>query len=190
MKRIVLTGGPGAGKSRISDALAAADPSGIYHVHEAATQVYQSLGSRWDRMDVTNRKSAQRQIYRLQVDQEARAAAAARPDQILLLDRGTIDGAAYWPDGPDAYWLDLGTTLPRELARYDAVIWLQTSAVLGEYDGDQSNPVRFEAPEAAIASGQLLRKLWGGHPNLKMVDAFKEFDEKIAAVSAVLKSLA
>jgi predicted ATPase len=189
MKRIVLTGGPAAGKSHISAAIASADPKGIYHVREAATQVYSSLGSRWDRMDVHNRRDAQRRIYALQTAQEATATAAARADQILLLDRGTIDGAAYWPDGPEAYWQDLKTTLAAELARYDAVIWLETSAALGIYDGDKSNPVRFEAPEAAIESGRLLQRLWGGHPNLQKIGAFPRIEEKIAAVSALLAAL-
>jgi predicted ATPase len=189
MKRIVLTGGPAAGKSRVCEALAAADPHGIFHVREAATQVYSKLGSRWDRMDDHNRRDAQRRIYALQSAQEARAAAAARPDQILLLDRGTVDGAAYWPDGPDAYWQDLNTNLAAELARYDAVIWLETSAALGIYDGDKSNPVRFEAADAAIESGRLLQRLWGGHPNLQTVAAFPRIEQKIAAVSALLDSL-
>jgi predicted ATPase len=186
MKRIVLTGGPAAGKSRVCEALAAADTHRIVHVHEAATQVYSALGSRWDRMDIHNRRDAQRRIYALQTAQESRAAASARTDQILLLDRGTIDGAAYWPEGPDAYWLDLGTTPAAELARYDAVIWLETAAALGIYDGDKSNPVRFEAPDAAIESGRVLQRLWGGHPNFQMVAAFPFIEEKIAAVASKL----
>jgi len=186
MKRIVLTGGPAAGKSRVCEALAAADPQGIVLVPEAATQVYNALGSRWDRMNVDGRRDAQRRIYALQVAQETRAAAAALPDQIVLLDRGTIDGATYWPDGPDAYWLDLRTNLAAEIARYDAVIWLETAAALGIYDGSESNPVRFEAPDAAIESGKRLLNLWGGHPNLQKVSAYPSIEEKIAAVKSLL----
>ena len=185
MKRIVLTGGPGAGKTVVCNALAA-DRARIVLVPEAATQVYAALGSRWDRMDIAGRRDAQRRIYALQVAQETRLAAATRPDQILLLDRGTIDGAAYWPEGPDAYWQDLGTTLADELKRYDAIILLETAATLGIYDGEQSNPVRFEAPAAAIESGRMLHRLWGGHPNLRTVPAFRQIEEKIAAVRRML----
>jgi predicted ATPase len=188
MKRIVLTGGPGAGKSRICAALAAADPQHRIAIPEAATQVYAAAGSRWDRLNVAGQRDAQRKIYALQVAQETRIA-LEHPNQILLLDRGTVDGSAYWPDGPEAYWLDLGTTSAAELARYDAVIWLETAAVLGIYDGDQSNPVRFEAPAAAIESGLLLKKLWGRHPNLRTVCAFPLFEDKIAAVETLLRSL-
>src|SRR5947208_10796484 len=169
--RIVLTGGPGAGKTVISRRIAADHPDRIVLVPEAATQVYDALQTRWDKLDLEGRRDVQRKIYRLQIDQEDRTA-SANPGKILLLDRGTIDGAAYWPEGPDDYWRDVGSTLENELKRYDAVIWMESAAALGMYDGDASNFCRFEDAPAAIESGKLLLKLWGGHPNLKHVGAF------------------
>src|SRR6266550_3568365 len=188
MKRIVLTGGPGAGKTRISSTVAAADPQRYVRVPEAATQIYDLLQTRWDRLDLPGRRDVQRRIYHLQREQED-ALATAHPDKILLLDRGTIDGAAYWPEGPDDYWRDLGTTAADELKRYDAVIWLQTSATLGLYDHDASNPCRFEHPEAAIASGNLLNMLWKNHPRVLHVDAFPDLNAKIDAVTSVLEEI-
>jgi predicted ATPase len=188
MKRIVLTGGPGAGKTVISSAIAAADPARYVRVPEAATQIYDLLQTRWDRLDLVGRRGVQRRIYHLQRQQEE-ALAAAHPDRILLLDRGTIDGAAYWPEGAESYWSDLGTSAQAELARYDAVAWLQTSATLGLYDHDASNPCRFEHPEAAIASGDLLKVLWAGHPRLFQVEACRELTDKIAAVKRILATL-
>jgi predicted ATPase len=188
MTRIVLTGGPGAGKTVISARLAAAHPDRFILVPEAATQVYDALQTRWDRLDLDGRRDVQRRIFRLQVDQENRIA-AAHPDKTLLLDRGTIDGAAYWPDGPEAYWQDLGTTLQAQLARYQAVIWMESAAALGLYDGDASNFCRFEDAAGAIQSGKLLLRLWEDHPNLKHVGAFASLDDKVTAVSEVVSSL-
>jgi hypothetical protein len=128
-------------------------------------------------------------MYVLQLEQESRLA-AAHPDRILLLDRGTIDGAAYWPEGADAFWRDRGTTLADELRRYDAVILLETSAAIGRYDGDESNFCRFEDPAAAIASGELLRQLWSSHPRLHFVAAYERIDEKLAAVAALVDLVA
>lgn len=184
-RRIVLTGGPGAGKSVISRRLATAHADRVIRVPEAATQVYDQLQTRWDRLDLPGRRDVQRQIYRLQVKQEDDLA-AANPDKILLLDRGTIDGAAYWPEGAAAYWHDLGTTLPTELARYDVIIWMETAAALGLYDGDASNNCRFEDAPAAVASGKLLLNLWGGHPHLVHVGAFANVDDKMRAVEEIL----
>jgi hypothetical protein len=111
----------------------------------------------------------QRQIYRLQVQQE-QDLAQQHPDKILLLDRGTIDGAAYWPEGAEDYWRDLGTTHAAELRRYDLVIWMESAAALGLYDGDASNFCRFEDAPAAIG-------------------AFTSLDDKIAAVEEILSTL-
>src|SRR4051812_36062926 len=47
VKRIVLTGGPGAGKTSVAAALARAMPERLVHVPEAATRVYGQLGTRW-----------------------------------------------------------------------------------------------------------------------------------------------
>lgn len=179
-QKIVLTGGPGAGKSVIAAEIVRRDGRFIL-VPEAATQVYTQLGTTWDRLDLARRKDAQRMIYRLQVEQEQRLA-AEHPDKHLLLDRGTIDGAAYWPDGPEAYWDDLGSSLEQELARYNQIIWLETAAALGLYDGSHSNTVRFEDADAAIASGHVLARLYLPHSNLKHVGAFAELDDKVTAV--------
>jgi len=186
--RIVLTGGPGAGKTVITTAIALSDPKRFVRVPEAATHVYDSRQTRWDRLDVPGRREVQRQIYFHQVEQEDRLA-AENPDRIILLDRGTIDGAAYWPDGPDGYWTDLQTTLDEQLTRYDAVIWMQTGAALGHYDGDASNACRFEDDAAAIESGLLLGKLWSGHPTIKHVGAYPTIAEKIEAVKHVINDL-
>src|SRR5215471_15957763 len=149
--RIVLTGGPGAGKTVVSRRIAADHPDRFVLVPEAATQVYDALQTRWDKLDLEGRRDVQRKIYRLQVDQENRTL-ESHPGKILLLDRGTIDGAAYWPEGPNDYWRDVGSTPQAELKRYDAVIWMESAAALGQkfYDGDASNFCRFEDALGAI----------------------------------------
>ena len=183
--RIVLTGGPGAGKTVISHQMIARHPDRFVLVPEAATQVYDALQTRWDKLDIEGRRDVQRKIYQLQIDQEQRTL-ASNPGKTLLLDRGTIDGAAYWPEGVEDYWRDVNSSLAAELKRYDAVIWMQTSAVLGLYDGDSSNSCRFEDPQAAIASGQLLASLWSQHRRIHHVEAYANLDEKIAAVEKAL----
>ena len=53
---------------------------------------------------------------------------ALYPERILLCDRGTLDGAAYWPGEPEEFFAAIGTSLEAELARYDAVIFFETAA--------------------------------------------------------------
>ncbi len=183
--RIVLTGGPGAGKTVVARAIAARHAERFVLVPEAATQVYALLNTRWDQLDLEGRRDVQRRIYHVQVEQEARLA-AQHPGKALLLDRGTVDGAAYWPDGPDEYWRDLASNLRAELTRYDQVIWLETAAALNLYDGSDSNFCRFEDADAAIRSGELLKELWSAHPRLQVVSAAPRVDDKVAAVEALL----
>lgn len=172
----------------VSRQLAAEHPDRFALVPEAATQVYDALQTRWDRLDLEGRRDVQRKIYRLQVDQEDRTA-QANPEKILLLDRGTIDGAAYWPEGPEDYWRDVQSTSQREIQRYDAVIWLETTAALGLYDGDESNFCRFEDAAAAIKSGELLLQLWGEHPRIICAPASHDLNEKLGFVKRAIQDL-
>ena len=73
-RAVVLTGGPGSGKTVLSALLAARFPDRFALVPEAASQVYADLRTRWDRSDAERRRDIQRRIYRLQLDQEERVA--------------------------------------------------------------------------------------------------------------------
>jgi predicted ATPase len=188
MKKIVITGGPGSGKTVITAAIAAEQPDRFALVPEAATQVYTQLQTRWDQLDLAGRHDAQRRMYRLQLEQESQLA-AEHPEKILLLDRGTVDGSAYWPHGPAEFWRDVGTTHEAELLRYDAVILLETCATLGLYDGDATNFCRFEDAAAALRSSEQLKQLWSAHPRLVYVDSFPALDDKIDAVRQALDQL-
>jgi hypothetical protein len=97
------------------------------------------------RPDTLARRAAQRAIFHVQ--RELEDAAAGRNAAIILCDRGTVDGAAYWPS-PDDFFAGVRTTLSDELRRYDAVIHLRTPPVENGYN--HQNPLRTEtAVEAA-----------------------------------------
>ena len=186
--KIVLTGAPGSGKTVISAHIARANRARYALVPEAATQVYTASHTRWDRIDLSRRRQLQQEIYRLQRDQEDRIA-AENPHKILLLDRGTLDGAAYWPDGPEAYLLHLNTTHEQELARYHQVLLLETAATIGIYDGSASNAIRFEDAAGAIAAGHTLAKLWLPHKNILKIPAHPNFQDKLAEVQKILDAI-
>lgn len=185
-RRIVLTGGPGSGKTAITTALATMCPGRFVRVPEAATQVYEQLQARWDQLDVEGRRGVQRQIYALQIEQEHRLG-RQHPHHALLLDRGSIDGAAYWPEGPEDYWRQMGTRWEAELARYSQVIWLESCAVLGVYDGASSNPRRHEDAAGAIAAGQKVHDLWQRHQRFAAVRACDTIDRKIRLVLELIE---
>ena len=105
--------------------------------------------------------------------------AALFPGRTLLCDRGTIDGAAYWPDDePDAFFSAMGTTAEAELARYDAVIFFE-SAANGGHAIEGGNPARIESREDALRLDHALRKIWSKHPRFVVVRHNASFFKKI-----------
>lgn len=189
--RIVLTGGPGAGKTRAASALYVRyGSSRVVLLPEAATQVYERLGRKWNELTVAERRDAQRAMYELQLAQEAEAGRRAGAGQLVVLDRGTLDGAGYWPDGVGAFFEAMGTTEAAELARYDGVVHLETASALGLYDHDASNAVRFESAAEAVESDRVMLALWAGHPRLERVRAEALWESKVDAVDAAVRRVA
>ena len=184
-RKIVLTGAPGSGKSTICRELDRRHPGRFVVVPEAATQYYTALGYRWNQLAIEQQREAQRGIFRLQVEQETRLA-DLHPTRTLLMDRGTIDGGAYWPEGAAAYWRDLGTSEAEQLARYATVIVLETAAAIGLYDGTASNAVRFEKAAEALENATLLARLWSAHPRTHLVAASRDMNVKVAAVERIV----
>lgn len=184
-QKIVLTGAPGSGKSTISRELERRHPGKFVVVPEAATQVYLALGRKWNELTLDERRDAQRRMYELQLKQEAETA-ARYPGQAMLLDRGTIDGAAYWPDGEAAFYREFDTTEATEFARYDHILVLETAAAIGIYDGDASNEIRFEGAAEAIENSRKLAALWARHDKVTLVRAERDLKRKIDVVSEIV----
>jgi len=173
--RVVLTGGPGGGKTTAADLYRREIGENVVIVPEAATLLYGGGFPRVGQPDV--RCSTQHAIYRVQVHLEA-AQAAQYPHRVLICDRGTVDGAAYWPGDPYEFFSSLNTTLERELMRYDAIIFFETAAV-GGISIEGGNPIRIETIEQAIALDKRLRDLWSQHPNFVFVPHNTSFIRKI-----------
>lgn len=168
LRRIVLTGGPGAGKTAVLELVRKSVCEHVVVLPEAASIVFGGGFPRTQSAPV--RCASQRAIFFVQRELEA-AAEGANP-AIVLCDRGTVDGAAYWP-GPGTLWSSLGTTRLEQLARYDAVIHLRTPAAGHGYD--RANPLRLETPEDAARIDERIALEWDGHPRVFVVQADDEF---------------
>jgi hypothetical protein len=110
------------------------------------------------------------------------------PDRILLCDRGTIDGAAYWPNHEVDFFEAMGTTFEAELDRYDAVVFFETAAVAGS-SIEGGNPVRNETLSEAVELDRRLRELWSHHRRFLVVPHTPSFLRKITTGLALLESL-
>ena len=104
------------------------------------------------------------------------------PDKLLVMDRGTIDGAAYWPNGGDDFFAEVGSTFEAEIKRYDLVIYLESAGADAYEFNRKRNPARTETWEAARTLDELTRKMWEKHPNIVVIHNNTAFSEKISSV--------
>ena len=175
--RIVVTGGPGGGKTTAVDLFRRELGEGVVVVPEAATMLF--LGGFPRSTEPHARRSAQRAIYQVQRNLED-VQRALYPERILLCDRGTIDGAAYWPDDAPGFFASVQSDHERELSRYDGVIFFETAAV-GGLRIEGGNPTRIESTAAAVELDGRLRALWSAHPRFVVVPHHASFVKKIMA---------
>jgi predicted ATPase len=180
-KRIVLTGGPGAGKTAVLELLRQSFCQHMKVLPEAASILFGGGFPRGE--DTGERCAAQRAIYYVQRELERSADEEGRP-AIVLCDRGTVDGAAYWP-GAGEFWTEVGTSLDEELARYDAVVHLRTPSVASGYD--HSNPVRVESAAEAARIDERILRAWERHPRRYVVETARDFLEKAHRAIEVLR---
>jgi len=185
VRRIVLTGGPGSGKSTAAAFLAREFVEELWVLPESATLLYKGGLPR----ATTDRgvQVAQRAIFTVQRSLEE-ATALQHPDRVQLCDRATVDGAAYWPDGADSFFRSMGTTRERELARYDAVVFMHTAAMLpAGYERDMD--VRTEDREQAIELDRRIHALYADHANLIQVESHASFLDKLTFVRNAIAKL-
>jgi len=182
IRRVVLTGGPGAGKSAVLELVKQSFCPHVMVLPESAGIVFGGGFPR--RPDTTSAQAAQRAIYYVQ--RELENAADGMNAAVILCDRGTVDGGAYWSGQPDL-WTSVGTTLPAELSRYVAVIHLRVPSVDGGYN--KSNPLRLESAEEAARIDARIAQLWAGHAHSYAVAPASTFIAKAAEVLDILKEL-
>ena len=180
-RRVVLTGGPGAGKTAVLELIRLFFCAHVSTLPEAAGIVF---GGRFPRGGTTEiKQAAQRAIFHVQ--RELEAAVAGNNAAVVLCDRGTVDGAAYW-SGPGDLFTAVGTTREAEIARYDVVIHLRTPTSPDAYN--QENPLRLESLEEASVIDARIQERWAGHPRRFFVEATEDFLTKASRALALLRN--
>ena len=176
--RVVITGGPCAGKTEVWRSLGEAFPGGV-PVPEAATQLILSGKSE----DSLGLEGFQRAVYERQMalEEEAR-----KKGLLLLCDRGLLDGLAYFP----GLLAGLDVSQEEVLNRYSMVIQVEVirdPQAYSLYFG--SNPARHEGHTRAIALERALEKIYEGHPTYAFLPGSLE-EKKGEALRLVRERLA
>jgi predicted ATPase len=177
--RIVVTGGPGAGKTAALELIRQSFCAHVNVLPESAGIVFGGGFPR--RNSLCSRRAAQRAIYHVQ--RELEETTLEGNAAVVLCDRGTVDGVAYWP-GPDDFWKQLGTCEEEQLARYDTVIHMRTPPAEGY---NHVNPLRLESAAEANAIDERITEAWSRHPHILVVESTRDFMQKAEQVMRLLR---
>ena len=185
IRKIVITGGPCAGKSTaltwIQNAFTKRGYTVLF-VPETATELITGGVAPWT--CGSNFDFQKGQVY-LQREKEKvfEMTAKTMPKENILIvcDRGITDNSAYMTKKEYEeilQWLGLNEVEVRD--GYDAVFHLVTAAdgAVQFYTTD-NNEARYETPEQAVALDRKLLRAWTGHPHLRVIDNSTDFNEKL-----------
>ena len=182
LRYIVLTGGPGGGKTAVLDVARERFCRHVRVLGESASIIFGGGFPRTDWLEA--RKAAQRAIYHVQVELETWATGVGDLC-VALCDRGRLDGLAYWPGDEDEYFEQIGSNLEAELAKYAAVIHLRTPKA-EHYN--HANPLRVESPAEAARIDERILNIWEKHPNYVVIENEEDFFDKAQRALAVVEA--
>jgi len=196
IKKIVLTGGPCAGKttalSKIEQYLTSIGYK-VFIVGESATELIKGGIKPFGNQSI-NMIEFQKLIMLYQIEKEEIYNQATKyyPNDniVIIYDRGILDNKAYiteqeFIEVTKYLSKKLGYTITEEnlLERYDMIIHLITEADRAEeYYTKANNNARTETIEEAIKLDRKTMKSWLGHSNLKIIDNSSNFNDKLDKV--------
>ena len=178
-KLVVPTGGPGGGKTAILEMARRYFCHHVVLLPESASIVFGGGFPRLATPEAT--RAAQRAIFAVQREME-RVALDARP-AVVLCDRGSLDGVAYWPGTRRDFCEQFGIRIEHELARYAAVIHVEVPSSAGEYE---KNRIRRENVAQARMLDRRIARTWKAHPRHLLVSAQAGFLDKLACAIGLL----
>ncbi len=180
---IAITGGPSGGKTTLIEAIRRDLGKQISIVPEAASLIYRGG---FPRIRTTNGSIySQQAIFHVQRCLEG-LIAAENKEKLIVCDRGSLDGVAYWPTHEKDFFKFLGTTKSKEIKRYGWVIHLDTA---GNDFYDLTNPLRTESYSEAIELNDKVKKSWEGHPRRFIIPHNQDFLSKMSFAMNVLHEI-
>lgn len=183
--KIVITGGPCAGKSTAMSWIQNAFTQMGYTVlfiPETATELITAGVSPWKCGSVLEYQTCQ---LKLQIEKEnvfMKAASTMSSEKILIVcDRGALDNKAYMNESDfaeAAKYVNSNEVALRD--NYDAVFHLVTAAKgAREYYTTTNNSARTEDAEQATIIDDKLIAAWTGHPHLRVINNSVSFEHKM-----------
>lgn len=191
-RKVVLTGGPCAGKSEVLDKLAERFKSKVIIIPEVASGLLRiplrqgGPGVPGKDLEWTQewQDHFQEMVFAKQLEIEAKArefAESLLEPTVILCDRGILDGAAYMRGGREEFLEKFGLCLSECFRLYDHVIHLRSLATENprEYERlAKTNPSRFETLDQAWVREKMTLAAWQDFPSNSKLGAFPTIEEK------------
>ncbi len=192
--KIVITGGPCAGKSTAMSWVQNAFTQMGYvvlFVPETATELITGGVAPWT---CGTNGDYQKCQMKLQIEKEkvfCEAASSMAADKVLIVcDRGTLDNKAYM-DELEFYSVlkTIGINEVELRDNYDAVFHLVTAAKGAvEFYTTANNSARTETVEEAAEMDDKLISAWTGHPHFRVIDNSSDFEDKMRRLISEVSS--
>ena len=183
--KIVLTGGPCAGKTTaltwINNYFSKKGYSVLF-VPETATELITNGVSPWTCKTNYDYQMSQIKLQKIKEEIFESSAKKLKNDKVLIVcDRGILDNKAYMKDVEFKQILkSFGTNEVKERDSYDAVFHLVSAAKGKEKVYTLSNnAARTESIEEARKLDDKIISAWTGHPHFRIIDNSTEFEEKL-----------
>ena len=185
VQKIVITGGPCAGKTTAMSWIANNLPQKGYRVLFVPETATELIGGGLTPWGCGTNLDYQRCQMELQLTKERlfeRGARTMPADKVLIVcDRGAMDNKAYMTEAEfSRLCAELHTSEAALRDRYDAVFHLVTAAKGAEEAYTfANNAARYETVEQAVALDARIAAAWSGHAHLRIIDNSTAFEEKL-----------
>jgi predicted ATPase len=181
--KIAVTGGPSGGKTSLIETIRKGMGHECAVVPEAASILFRGGFPRSNDPDFVIH--TQRAIYYVQRELEE-VMFHHTSSRLVICDRGSLDGLAYWPNRSDGFFKSLSTSREAELSRYDWVIHLDTA---NKSHYEISNPTRVESFEEAKKLNDKILKAWSTHPRRLIVRHNDSFLSKLTLCLEIISGI-
>lgn len=186
--KVVLTGGPMAGKTSILNYLKHSLGGSIMVIPEIATFFEGNILRDQRFFSPSFNRKISKLFFSVQSEIEDMYQELAEENftSLILCDRGLLDGAAYYDKGEENF-LDLHKISKEDIyKRYDAVIWMETLAKTQKEK--YSSARQSSSVSMALRISRANLSAWGKHPRFFSVSG-KTITEKKQQVNKILCKL-
>lgn len=183
--KIVVTGGPCAGKSEAMNKIK--DYFGnkgftVLFIPETATELISGGVAPWTCGTNLDYQLCQCELQLKKEELFDRAVRTMKQDRFLIVcDRGFFDNKAYMSEADFHHVLnELHVSEKQMYNQYDAVFHLVSAAKgLEEFYQTENNVARYETVDEASDLDDKILAAWSKHPKLRIIGNAEDFDEKM-----------